>query len=226
MHYRVEGPVVAQMQAVFLDNWIKATGHVLHGPDYFPPIEASAGTMDAQMFGSSPAGGSESMHLMVLLALTAAQTSIDIENAYFVPDRLSTDALVAAAGRGVRVRIVVPGRYTDARVGRWAAQALYGDMLNAGVEIYEYQPTMIHCKVMVIDGAWTSVGSANFDERSFRLNDEANLNVFSEELAREQIRHIEVDISRSKRMIRRRWARRALSRRIYEQVALLMRSQL
>ncbi len=226
MHYRVEGPVVSQMQAVFLDNWIKATGHVLHGPDYFPPTDASAGTMDAQMFGSSPAGGSESMHLMVLLALTAAHTSIDIENAYFVPDRLITDALVAAAGRGVRVRIVVPGRYTDARVGRWAAQALYGDMLNAGVEIYEYQPTMIHCKVMVIDGAWTSVGSANFDERSFRLNDEANLNVFSEELASEQVRQIEADISRSKRMIRRRWARRALSRRIYEQVALLMRSQL
>jgi cardiolipin synthase A/B len=226
MHYRVEGPVVSQMQAVFLDNWIKATGHVLHGADYFPPADALAGTMDAQMFGSSPAGGSESMHLMVLLALTAAQTSIDIENAYFVPDSLTTEALVAAARRGVRIRIVVPGTYTDARVGRWAAQALYGDLLNAGVEIYEYQPTMIHCKVMVIDRAWTSVGSANFDDRSFRLNDEANLNVFSEELANEQIRQIEEDIARSKRMILRRWARRPFSRRIYEQLALLMRSQL
>jgi cardiolipin synthase A/B len=99
-------------------------------------------------------------------------------------------------------------------------------MLNAGVEIFEYQPTMIHCKVMVIDGAWTSVGSANFDDRSFRLNDEANLNVFSAELASEQIKQIEEDISRSKRMIRRRWARRPFSKRIYEQVALLMRSQL
>ena len=226
MHYRVEGPVVSQMQAVFVDNWIKATGHVLHGSDYFPPTDALPGTMDAQMFGSSPAGGSESMQLMVLLAVTAAHTSIDIENAYFVPDKLTTEALIAAAGRGVRVRIVVPGRHTDARVGRWAAQALYGDMLNAGVEIYEYQPTMIHCKVMVIDGAWTSVGSANFDDRSFRLNDEANLNVFSAELASEQIRQIEEDISRSKRMIRRRWARRPFSKRIYEQVALLMRSQL
>lgn len=226
MHYRVEGPVVLQMQAVFLDNWIKATGHVLHGPDYFPPADEHAGTMDAQMFGSSPAGGSESMQLMVLLALTAAHTSIDIENAYFVPDGLTTEALVAAARRGVRVRVVVPGRHTDARVGRWAAQALYGDLLNAGVEIYEYQPTMIHCKVMVIDGAWTSVGSANFDERSFRLNDEANLNVFSEELAREQIAQIEEDISHSKKMILRRWAKRAFTRRIYERLALMMRSQL
>ncbi|HEY5102266.1 MAG TPA: phospholipase D-like domain-containing protein, partial [Steroidobacteraceae bacterium] len=113
-HYKVKGPVVAQMQAVFVDNWIKATGRVLHGPEYFPTQLPPRGDMDAQMFGSSPVGGSESMHLMVLLALTAANTSIDIENPYFVPDRLTVDALIAACRRGVRVRIVVPGRYTDA----------------------------------------------------------------------------------------------------------------
>jgi cardiolipin synthase A/B len=225
-HYQVEGPVVAQMQAVFVDNWIKATGRVLHGPEFFPATHANAGNMDAQMFGSSPVGGSESMHLMILLALTAAQKSIDIENAYFVPDRLTAEALAVAARRGVRVRIVVPGKFTDARVGRWAAQALYGDLLDAGVEIYEYQPTMIHCKVLVIDGTWTSVGSANFDDRSFRLNDEANLNVFSSDLAAEQIRYIEADIAVSKRMMLRRWARRSGTRRIYESLALLLRSQL
>ena len=225
-HYQVEGPVVAQMQAVFVDNWIKATGRVLHGPEFFPATHANAGDMDAQMFGSSPVGGSESMHLMILLALTAAQKSIDIENAYFVPDRLTAEALAVAARRGVRVRIVVPGKFTDARVGRWAAQALYGDLLDAGVEIYEYQPTMIHCKVLVLDGTWTSVGSANFDDRSFRLNDEANLNVFSSDLAAEQIRYIEADIASSKRMVRRRWARRSGTRRIYESLALLLRSQL
>jgi cardiolipin synthase len=225
-HYQVEGPVVAQMQAVFVDNWIKATGRVLHGPEFFPATYVDAGDMDAQMFGSSPVGGSESMHLMILLALTAAQKSIDIENAYFVPDRLTAEALAVAARRGVRVRIVVPGKFTDARVGRWAAQALYGDLLDAGVEIYEYQPTMIHCKVLVIDGTWTSVGSANFDDRSFRLNDEANLNVFSSDLAAEQIRYIEADIASSKRMVLRRWARRSSTRRIYESLALLLRSQL
>ena len=225
-HYQVEGPVAAQMQAVFVDNWIKATGRVLHGAEFFPTEYPKAGDMDAQMFGSSPVGGSESMHLMILLALTAAQKAIDIENAYFVPDRLTVEALVAAARRGVRVRIVVPGRYTDARVGRWAAHALYGDLLNAGVELYEYQPTMIHCKVLVVDGMWTSVGSANFDDRSFRLNDEANLNVFSKELAAEQIRYIELDIAQSKRMVLRRWARRSATRRVYENLALLLRSQL
>lgn len=224
-HFMAEGPVVAQMQAVFVDNWIKATGRVLHGAEYFPKL-APAGDMDAQMFGSSPVGGSESMHLMVLLALTAAKTSIDIENAYFVPDKLTVEALCSAARRGVRVRIVVPGRYTDARVGRWAAQGLYGALLEAGIHIYEYQPTMMHCKVLVIDGVWSSVGSANFDDRSFRLNDEANLNVFSEQLAREQIQLIDEDIQQSRRMVLKKWRSRKFGRRVNERLALLLRSQL
>lgn len=224
-HFKAEGPVVAQMQAVFVDNWIKATGRVLHGPEYFPKLTA-AGDMDAQMFGSSPVGGSESMHLMVLLALTAARSSIDIENAYFVPDKLTVEALCSASRRGVQVRIVVPGRYTDARVGRWAAQGLYGALLEAGIHIYEYQPTMMHCKVLVIDGVWSSVGSANFDDRSFRLNDEANLNVFSEELARRQIELIDADILQSRRLVLNKWRNRTFSRRVNERLALLLRSQL
>jgi cardiolipin synthase len=225
-HFRAEGPVVAQMQAVFVDNWIKATGRVLHGAEYFPKLSATAGDMEAQMFGSSPVGGSESLHLMVLLALTAAKTSIDIGNAYFVPDKLTVEALCSAASRGVRVRIVVPGRHTDARIGRWAAQGLYGALLKSGIQIYEYQPTMMHSKVLVIDGVWTSVGSANFDDRSFRLNDEANLNVFSDDLAREQIRLIDADILQSRRMVLNKWRHRKFGRRINERLALLLRSQL
>jgi cardiolipin synthase len=225
-HFKAEGPVVAQMQAVFVDNWIKATGRVLHGAEYFPKLATDCGDMDAQMFGSSPVGGSESMHLMVLLALTAAKTSIDIENAYFVPDKLTVEALCSAARRGVRVRIVVPGRYTDARVGRWAAQGLYGALLEAGIQVHEYQPTMMHCKVLVIDGLWSSVGSSNFDDRSFRLNDEANLNVFSEELAREQTRLIDADIQLSRRMVLKKWRNRKFGRRLNERLALLLRSQL
>ncbi len=224
-HFKAEGPVVAQMQAVFVDNWIKATGRVLHGGEYFPKL-VPCGDMDAQMFGSSPVGGSESMHLMVLLALTAAKTSIDIENPYFVPDKLTVEALVSASRRGVRVRIVVAGRHTDARVGRWAAQGLYGELLEAGIQIYEYQPTMMHCKVLVIDGVWSSVGSANFDDRSFRLNDEANLNVFSESLAREQTNIIDADIQQSRRMVLNKWKHRKFGRRINERLALLLRSQL
>jgi cardiolipin synthase A/B len=224
-HFRAEGPVVAQMQAVFVDNWIKTTGRVLHGAEYFPTL-APVGDMEAQMFGSSPVGGSESMHLMVLLALTAAKTSIDIENAYFVPDKLTVEALCSAARRGVRVRIVVPGRHTDARIGRWAAHGLYGALLESGIQLYEYQPTMMHCKVLVIDGLWSSVGSSNFDDRSFRLNDEANLNIFSRDVAREQIALIDADIQHSRRMVLNKWRHRKFGRRLNERLALLLRSQL
>jgi len=224
-HYLVRGPVVAQIQAVFVDNWIKATGEVLHGERYFPALER-VGDMDAQMFASSPAGGSESMHLMVLLAITAAQTSIDIENSYFVPDSLTIDALQSARKRGVRVRIIVPNRHTDAPLGRWAAHSLYDTLLRSGIEIFEYQPTMLHCKLMIVDASWVSVGSGNFDNRSFRLNDEANLNVFSATLAREQTRYFEADLAKSHRMLQKRWARRRWSLRVLESIAILLRSQL
>ncbi len=174
---RAEGPVVAEMQAVFMDNWTKATGKVLHGGEYFPQLPA-IGSSPAQMFSSSPSGGSESMHLMYLLAITAAQRTIHLSSSYFVPDDLAVDALVAAMKRGVKVQIITPGPDIDTEVVRKASRARWGDLLRAGAEIYEYQPTMFHCKVMVVDSLLVSIGSTNFDNRSFRLNDEANLNVF------------------------------------------------
>jgi cardiolipin synthase len=224
-HYEVTGPVVAQMQAVFMDNWIKATGDVLHGELYFPTL-ARTGTYDCQMFASSPEGGSESMHLMILLAIAAASETIDIVNSYFVPNQLTIDALIAAQKRGVRVRILVPSGKTDAPLGRWAAHALYSTLLDAGIEICEYQPTMTHSKIMVVDSRWVSVGSCNFDDRSFRLNDEANLNVFDAGFAAEQLKVLEADFAKSKRITPRRWARRSVERRILERLAITFRSQL
>lgn len=224
-HYEVEGPVVAQMQSAFVDNWIKTSGTVLHGDRYFPKL-AHAGDAEAQMLLSSPAGGANSMHLMILLALTAAQRSIDIENSYFVPDELAMDALIAARRRGVRVRIVTPNHHTDAKLGRRATHGLYQPLLDAGVEIYEYQPTMIHCKVLVVDGHWCTVGSANFDNRSFRLNDEANLNVFDRAFAAEQVAIVEADLQQCVRITPSRWRARPFGKRLYERTALLLRSQL
>src|SRR5688500_14046211 len=121
LHFRIEGPVAAQMQAAFNDNWIKMTGEVLNGAEYFPPIE-SQGTMDAHLFISSPAGGSESMHLMYLMTIAAAERSIDLAAAYFIPDELITKALVAARQRGVGIRVLVRGKNTDsdAEIGRAA----------------------------------------------------------------------------------------------------------
>ncbi|MBC8087915.1 MAG: cardiolipin synthase B, partial [Phycisphaerae bacterium] len=191
-HFRVQGPVVAQMQSVFIDNWIQSTGRVLHGPLYFPPLEGS-GDMDAQMFRSSPTGGSESMQLMYLMAITAAERTIHLSSAYFVPDKLATMALAAAAKRGVDVRIIVPGTNIDTEIVRKASRGLWGPLLEAGVMIAEFQPTMFHVKALVVDSRMVSVGSTNFDNRSFSINDEANLNVFNQAFAEEQELIFEAD---------------------------------
>ena len=224
-HFRAEGPVVAQMQAVFLDNWIKATGTVLHGDDYFPALPA-AGSDAAQMFSSSPSGGSDSMHLMYLLAITAAQHTIHLSSAYFVPDQLSTQALVAALKRGVKVQIIVPGEHSDAAIVQSASRARWGDLLVAGAEIHEYQPTMYHCKVLIIDSLMVSVGSTNFDTRSFRLNDEANLNIYAADFARQQVEIFSADLLRSRRVSLEEWQQRPLAEKLMEQAASLIGSQL
>jgi cardiolipin synthase len=224
-HFRAEGPVVAQMQAVFMDNWIKVTGNVLHGAGYFPAL-APTGASRGQMFSSSPEGGSESMHLMYLLAVTASTRSIDLSSAYFVPDKLTQAALVNAAKRGVKIRIIAPGEHIDAETVRRASRASWGDLLRAGIEISEYQPTMFHCKVLVVDGLWISVGSTNFDSRSFAINDEANLNIDDAAFARRQIEIFEADLARSKRVTLEAWEQRPWSEKLLEHAAALLRTQL
>ncbi|MBC5768590.1 phospholipase D-like domain-containing protein [Ramlibacter albus] len=221
-HFRVEGPVVAQMQSVMLDNWVKTKGHVLHGPEYFPPLQP-AGEQKAQMFSSSPSGGSESMLMMVLLAITAACKTIDLSSAYFVPEGIARRALVAAAKRGVRIRIVVPGKHIDAETVRRASRALWGELLEAGIEIHEYQPTMYHCKVMIVDGFMTSVGSTNFDVRSFRLNDEANLNVYDADFAARQARIFEEDLKQARRITLEEWKARPWREKLHERAFALLR---
>jgi len=213
------------MQSVFVDNWVKVTGKVLHGADYFPAI-APAGRSRGQVFSSSPEGGNESMHLMYLLAITAATRSIDLASAYFVPDELTRRALIAAAKRGVKIRIITPGEHMDAETVRRASRAGWGDLLQAGIEIREYQPTMYHCKVMVVDGLWVSVGSTNFDARSFSLNDEANLNILDADFARQQIDIFEADLGQSIAMTLARWERRPLSEKLVEHAAALLDGQL
>ncbi len=139
MHFQIEGPVVAQFQAAFLDNWIKTTGRVLNGETYFPPL-APVGELKMQMFMSSPAGGSESMRLMYLMAITAAEQSIDIEAAYFIPDALMSRELIKARSRGVRIRILLPDKHIDSETVRIATKRAWGPLLKSGVEIHEYDP--------------------------------------------------------------------------------------
>ncbi len=224
-HFKAEGPVVAQMQAVFADNWMKATGAVLHGSDYFPPL-GPIGDGAAQVFSSSPSGGSESMELMYLLIINAAERSIDLSSAYFVPDQISRDALVAAAKRGVRIRVITPGPINDAETVRRASRALWGDLLAAGVEIREYQPTMYHCKVLIADEAIVSVGSTNFDDRSFRLNDEASLNIYDEKFSRRQLAVFERDLAQALPLTLEQWRGRPLTEKMWEHAAALLGPQL
>ena len=224
-HYLVRGPVVAQMQATFLDNWLKVTGKVLHGALYFPPI-APAGAQKAQMFSSSPSSGSESMQLMYHLAITAAERSIDLSVAYFVPDELTQKHLMDALARGVRVRFITPGEHTDTDTVKAASRATWGPLLQAGALIYEYQPTMYHCKVMIVDQLLVSVGSTNFDNRSFRLNDEANLNVYDAAFAQRQTEVFEEDLKRSRRVTYEEWLNRPLREKAHEKLTGWLRSQL
>jgi len=224
-HFRVEGPVVGQMQAVFNDNWTKATGVVLDGLDYFPPLEAQ-GTMPAQMFSSSPTGGSESMHLMYLLAITAARHTIHLSNAYFVPDELTVQALIAAAKRGVDVRIITPGKIIDSDVVRAASREQWGELLKAGIKIAEYQPTMYHVKALVVDSLLVSVGSTNFDNRSFSLNDEANLNVLDPAFAKQQEAVFDADWRRARPISLQQWEQRPWTDKLAGEAAALVGAQL
>ena len=224
-HFQVEGPVVAQMQAAFLDNWMEVTGAVRHGREYFPPL-APVGTEYAQVFLSSPGGGSESMQLMYLLSIAAARSTIRLSASYFVPDDVAIATFVAALKRGVRVQMILPGPHMDAEIVRRASRARWGELLRAGAEIYEYQPAMFHCKVMVVDDLWTSAGSTNFDNRSFAVNDEANLNIYDGAFARAQTGIFDEDLRQSRRISLAEWEQRPWVEKLWEHTVGLLGSQL
>ncbi len=224
-HYRLDGPAVAQMQAAFMDNWIKTSGKVLQGEAYFPQLE-STGEALGQVFTSSPSGGGDSMQLMYLLSITAAERTIDLSAAYFVPDELTRKALRSALDRGVRLRIIVPGQHIDAEVVRQASRSEWGELLEAGAEIHEYEPTMFHCKTLIVDSQLVSVGSTNFDNRSFRLNDEANLNVYDKEFAERLEDVFEADLKRAKRITFEMWKKRPWRQKVVEKFSSLFSSQL
>ena len=225
MHFKVTGPVSAQMQAAFLDNWIKTTGVVLHGDAYFPSIPP-AGDLDMQMFISSPEGGSDSMRLMYLTAITAASRSIDIEAAYFVPDRLMIRELICARRRGVRIRLLVPIAHVDAKIVGVASKSEWGPLLEHDTEVYVYQPTMLHCKMLIFDSYMVSVGSTNFDMRSFELNDEASLNIYDKGFARQMTAVFENDLKSSLRYTLDDWERRSWRERLAEIIIYPVLSQL
>ncbi len=224
-HFRVVGPVVAQMQATFVEHWLSTRGVLLQGAAYFPAL-ARAGEMPAQMVRSAADDGTESIRLMYLLSIASARHSVLLSNSYFVPDDLSVRTLIEARQRGVDVQIIVPGSKIDSEVTRAASRQKWAPLLEAGIAIYEFQPTMFHCKVMVVDDRWVSVGSTNFDSRSFRLNAEANLNVLDRGLALQERRAFEKDRARARPITVEEWRHRPWLDRAGDWFAGLAGSQL
>ncbi len=224
-HYRIEGPAVAQLQAAFAENWMESNGRVLHGEAYYPELQP-AGQLLVQAFKSSPTSGSENLQLMYLLSIAAAGREILLATPYFVVDKTTEWHLLEARRRGVRIVIIVPGEDIDVPFVRQASRHRWGPLLEAGVEIHEYEPTMYHVKLMVIDGIWTSIGSANFDNRSFKLNNEANLNLLDRAFAVRQSEIFLQDLEQSKRITYERWKDRPWRRKLSGALANLFSSQL
>jgi cardiolipin synthase len=225
-HVRIRGPVVRGLQGAFADNWLEATGEVLTGEAYLPDLEPVDGGGPMQVVRSTAGVGDTDVEALYFLAIASARTSLDICAAYFAPRPAFVSALGEAAERGVEVRILVPGPHIDKGFVRAAGRGTYDELLAAGVRIFEYQPTMLHAKTMVVDGAWSSVGSVNFDNRSFQLHDEATLCVQSEELAGRLTEQFERDLEVSDEMAPGRFARRPLAHRAQERVLQLARREL
>ncbi|HYF37908.1 MAG TPA: phospholipase D-like domain-containing protein, partial [Prosthecobacter sp.] len=197
--YEIRGPAVRQLQDIFNENWQEQTGEKLSGAGYYPELE-DAGRLRAQAVAGSPGKREETIGSSYLLAIRAARRSILISHSYFIPSREITEALVAAARRGVRIELIIPGKHTDMPICLPTAAPSLRRMMEAGMLIYEYEPCMMHNKLVVIDDELSIAGSGNIDSRSFFINDENNLHVLSRQFAAEQRRVFEFDKSRSRRL--------------------------
>ena len=214
---QVEGPVVAQLQSIFTEDWVHTTGEVLHGEKQFPPTPA-AGELLAQAISASRSDASSMAKLLYYMAIQAARKSILIENAYFVPDAQIRRGLVHAVERGVDVRVLVPGPHIDIPIVRMASRHHYGELLDGGVKMYEYQPTMMHNKVMVVDGIWTTIGSINFVNRSMKKNAEANVAIYDRGFAELVEKSVLADLEKSQLFTKQMWKKRGFVSRLGELV--------
>jgi len=224
--FRVEGDLVRDMQSVFAENWLESSGRILFDSRYFP-CGAETGPTRGMIVGSSPTAGRSTRNRMLYQTLLAsARKSICITTPYFLPDRSARSELVRAIrDRGVEVKIITPGRHADHLLTRRSSRRLYGELLRAGATIFEYQPTMLHAKVLIVDGVWSVVGSTNFDNRSFGLNDEVNLGAYCPELAARLQEDFARDLAASRQVNYSAWRRRPLVERGQELVGWLLERQ-
>jgi cardiolipin synthase len=220
----VEGPGAFGLQTGFVQNWLATTGELITGPGYFPCPEP-AGTTSIQTILSTPESGSSGVRIMYYLSIVSAKESIHIANPYFVPDDSAVEILVEASQRGVDVKIMVAGIYNDVRLSRYSGIHLYGKLLEAGVEIYEYNRTMMHQKTMVVDGVWSTVGTTNFDNRSFALNEESNICVYDRSLAEKLDAIFAGDLKECQRVTLEGWRNRGWKSRLLGAVCVFLKEQ-
>ena len=221
---RIEGPVVRFLQAAFAESWLETTGIAIGGDGYFPHLESS-GNLTAQIVKSSPTGGSFQNYMLFLLSINSAKKSVLITNPYFIPDEVMTDALLKAKGRGVRVVVLLPGK-SDSRFTYTASRSHYGKLLLGGVKIYEYLVALMHAKTIVVDGVWATIGSTNFDNRSFALNQEINVTVYDKLTAESLERIFNDDLKYSKEITYEAWQSRSIFERLFDFFSFPIREQL
>jgi cardiolipin synthase len=224
--FRVEGDAVANLQATFAENWLEASGEILAAKEFFPLCEEAHSTPSLVVNSSPSAGRSTRARILFQMLLASAQKSVLITTPYFLPDRSARAEMVRAIReRGVKIQIIVPGKGSDHALTRSSSRRLYGDLLAAGAKIYEYNPTMIHAKTLVVDGMWSVVGSTNFDNRSFGINDEVNLAAFDTGLAARIAEDFERDRAESRAVSYEDWRRRSIFERIHELFGMLLERQ-
>ena len=221
---RIEGPIVAALQGTFSENWLEGCGEILTGPRHWPRLQG-AGNAEAMLVKSSPSDRATVSRVVFQMLIEGAVSTVDISTPYFLPDKAFRKALVRAAQRGVRVRVIVPGRLTDQRWVRLASRRMYRELLAGGVRIYEYRPSMTHVKALMVDGVWALIGTTNVDNRSFEHNDEVNVAFREHALTARLGRDFSADLAASDEITLDAWTRRPLLEKVIGPVCWILERQ-
>jgi len=224
-HYRITGPIVNEIQGAFSENWVASTGRLLTGTHYYTDPDTTGRTR-MQVTTSNPREGQKKIRKNKLYLIASARENIRLAYAYFFPDHEVIAALVEAAERGVLIQTITPGEKIDQKYLRYASQNRWGELLRAGVEMYEYRPGMYHTKLMIVDDTYVSIGSSNFDNRSFRINDETNLNILDEEFSALMVQNFENDLEESDLFTYSDWENRPLMRKFSGWITQIIGPQL
>jgi cardiolipin synthase A/B len=224
MMVRIEGPVVSNIQGIVAENWLECSGEILTGPETYKP-RTRVSTIDAFALKSSPADRATSSRVLFQTMIEGSNRSVRIATPYFLPDKAFREALIRTARRGVDFSVVVPGRHTDQRWVRLASRRMYGKLLQAGIRIYEYEKGMTHLKLLVLDNLWSVIGTTNFDNRSFEHNDEVNVGIRDEGIARRLLVDFNRDITESREITLEQWRRRPLWEKLIGTVAWILERQ-